>query len=84
MTHVDRGHPARPVPDAGTDGVGLGAAVRDQPPGPLALAVGLHDALAAGAGERSGARIVALTSGAHMNSPVVLLSAWGSSRGSRG
>ena len=39
--------------------------------GHFALAVGLHDALAAGAGERGEARIVALTSGAHMNSPVV-------------
>jgi NAD(P)-dependent dehydrogenase (short-subunit alcohol dehydrogenase family) len=32
---------------------------------------GLHDALAAGAGERGEARIVSLTSGAHMRSPVV-------------
>jgi NAD(P)-dependent dehydrogenase (short-subunit alcohol dehydrogenase family) len=39
--------------------------------GHFALAVGLHDALAAGAAERDGARIVALTSGAHMYSPVV-------------
>jgi NAD(P)-dependent dehydrogenase (short-subunit alcohol dehydrogenase family) len=39
--------------------------------GHVALAVGLHDALAAGAAERDGARIVALTSGAHMYSPVV-------------
>jgi NAD(P)-dependent dehydrogenase (short-subunit alcohol dehydrogenase family) len=39
--------------------------------GHFALAVGLHDALAAGAAERDGARIVALTSGAHFFSPVV-------------
>jgi NAD(P)-dependent dehydrogenase (short-subunit alcohol dehydrogenase family) len=39
--------------------------------GHFALAVGLHDALAAGAAERGEARIVALTSGAHMYSPVV-------------
>ena len=39
--------------------------------GHFALAVGLHAALAAGAAERGAARIVALTSGAHMNSPVV-------------
>lgn len=39
--------------------------------GHFALAVGLHDALAAGAVERGEARIVALTSGAHMYSPVV-------------
>jgi NAD(P)-dependent dehydrogenase (short-subunit alcohol dehydrogenase family) len=31
----------------------------------------LHDALAAGAGERGEARIVSLTSGAHMRSPIV-------------
>jgi NAD(P)-dependent dehydrogenase (short-subunit alcohol dehydrogenase family) len=39
--------------------------------GHFALAVGLHDALAAGATDRGDARIVALTSGAHMYSPVV-------------
>ncbi|GAA0947730.1 SDR family NAD(P)-dependent oxidoreductase [Pseudonocardia zijingensis] len=39
--------------------------------GHFALAVGLHAALAAGAAERGEARIVALTSGAHMYSPVV-------------
>lgn len=39
--------------------------------GHFALAVGLHDALATGAGQRGEARIVALTSGAHMYSPVV-------------
>ncbi|MHA6617444.1 SDR family NAD(P)-dependent oxidoreductase [Pseudonocardia sp. DLS-67] len=39
--------------------------------GHFALAAGLHDALAAGAAERGEARIVALTSGAHMYSPVV-------------
>jgi NAD(P)-dependent dehydrogenase (short-subunit alcohol dehydrogenase family) len=39
--------------------------------GHFALAVGLHDALAAGAAARGEARIVALTSGAHMYSPVV-------------
>ncbi|WP_020015033.1 SDR family NAD(P)-dependent oxidoreductase [Promicromonospora sukumoe] len=39
--------------------------------GHFALSVGLRDALAAGAAERGGARVVALTSGAHMNSPVV-------------
>jgi NAD(P)-dependent dehydrogenase (short-subunit alcohol dehydrogenase family) len=39
--------------------------------GHFALAVGVHDALAAGAAERGEARIVALTSGAHMYSPVV-------------
>ncbi|WP_020661924.1 SDR family NAD(P)-dependent oxidoreductase [Amycolatopsis benzoatilytica] len=39
--------------------------------GHFALAAGLHRALAAGAAERGGARIVALTSGAHMYSPVV-------------
>jgi NAD(P)-dependent dehydrogenase (short-subunit alcohol dehydrogenase family) len=39
--------------------------------GHFALTVGLHDALAAGAAERGQARIVALTSGAHMYSPVV-------------
>jgi NAD(P)-dependent dehydrogenase (short-subunit alcohol dehydrogenase family) len=39
--------------------------------GHFALAVGLHDALATGAAERGEARIVALTSGAHMYSPVV-------------
>lgn len=39
--------------------------------GHFALSVGLHDALAAGAGERGEARIVAVTSGAHMRSPVV-------------
>jgi NAD(P)-dependent dehydrogenase (short-subunit alcohol dehydrogenase family) len=39
--------------------------------GHVGLARGLHDALAAGARERDGARIVAVTSGAHMRSPVV-------------
>ena len=39
--------------------------------GHFALSLGLHDALAAGAGERGEARIVSLTSGAHMRSPVV-------------
>ncbi|WP_305783989.1 SDR family NAD(P)-dependent oxidoreductase [Symbioplanes lichenis] len=39
--------------------------------GHFALALGLHGALATGASGRGEARIVALTSGAHMNSPVV-------------
>lgn len=39
--------------------------------GHFALALGLHDALAAGANQRGAARIVAVTSGAHMYSPVV-------------
>ena len=39
--------------------------------GHFALSLGLHDALAAGAGERGEARIVSLTSGAHMRSPIV-------------
>lgn len=39
--------------------------------GHFALAIGLHNALATGAAERGEARIVALTSGAHMYSPVV-------------
>jgi NAD(P)-dependent dehydrogenase (short-subunit alcohol dehydrogenase family) len=39
--------------------------------GHFALSGGLHDALAAGAGERGEARIVSLSSGAHMRSPVV-------------
>ena len=39
--------------------------------GHFALSLGLHDALAAGAAERGEARIVSLTSGAHMRSPVV-------------
>ncbi|MBU2662582.1 SDR family NAD(P)-dependent oxidoreductase [Actinoplanes bogorensis] len=39
--------------------------------GHFALSLGLHDALAAGARERGEARIVALTSGAHMRSPIV-------------
>ena len=39
--------------------------------GHFSLSRGLHDALAAGAGERGEARIVSLTSGAHMRSPVV-------------
>ncbi|MTD57965.1 SDR family NAD(P)-dependent oxidoreductase [Amycolatopsis pithecellobii] len=39
--------------------------------GHFALTIGLYQALAAGAAERDGARIVALTSGAHMYSPVV-------------
>src|ERR1035438_1765037 len=39
--------------------------------GHFALSLRLHDALAAGAGERGEARIVSLTSGAHMRSPVV-------------
>jgi NAD(P)-dependent dehydrogenase (short-subunit alcohol dehydrogenase family) len=36
-----------------------------------ALSLGLHEALAAGARERGGARIVSLSSTAHMRSPVV-------------
>ena len=39
--------------------------------GHFALSRGLHSALAAGAGERGEARIVSLTSGAHMRSPIV-------------
>jgi NAD(P)-dependent dehydrogenase (short-subunit alcohol dehydrogenase family) len=39
--------------------------------GHFALSLGLHDALAAGSRERGEARIVSLTSGAHMRSPVV-------------
>ncbi len=39
--------------------------------GHFALALGLHDALAAGARARGGARIVAVSSTAHMRSPVV-------------
>jgi NAD(P)-dependent dehydrogenase (short-subunit alcohol dehydrogenase family) len=39
--------------------------------GHFALGLGLHDALAAGARDRGGARIVALSSTAHMRSPVV-------------
>ena len=39
--------------------------------GHFALSRGLHGALAAGAGERGEARIVSLTSGAHMRSPIV-------------
>lgn len=39
--------------------------------GHFALALGLHDALAAGANQRDAARIVTVTSGAHMYSPVV-------------
>jgi NAD(P)-dependent dehydrogenase (short-subunit alcohol dehydrogenase family) len=39
--------------------------------GHFALSRGLHSALAAGAGERGEARIVSLTSGAHIRSPVV-------------
>jgi NAD(P)-dependent dehydrogenase (short-subunit alcohol dehydrogenase family) len=39
--------------------------------GHFMLSLGLHDALAAGARERGEARIVSLTSGAHMRSPVV-------------
>ena len=39
--------------------------------GHFALSVGLHDALATGASERGEARIVSVTSGAHMRSPVV-------------
>jgi NAD(P)-dependent dehydrogenase (short-subunit alcohol dehydrogenase family) len=39
--------------------------------GHFALSLGLHDALAAGARERGEARIVALSSTAHMRSPVV-------------
>src|SRR4051794_24358114 len=39
--------------------------------GHFALSLGLHDALAAGARERGGARIVAVSSTAHMRSPVV-------------
>jgi NAD(P)-dependent dehydrogenase (short-subunit alcohol dehydrogenase family) len=38
--------------------------------GHFALSVGLHDALAAGARDRGGARIVSLSSTAHMRSPV--------------
>ncbi|MFC0066216.1 SDR family NAD(P)-dependent oxidoreductase [Umezawaea endophytica] len=38
--------------------------------GHFALALGLHDALAAGAAERGGARVVALSSAAHMVAPV--------------
>ena len=39
--------------------------------GHFALSRGLHSALAAGAGEPGEARIVSLTSGAHMRSPIV-------------
>jgi NAD(P)-dependent dehydrogenase (short-subunit alcohol dehydrogenase family) len=39
--------------------------------GHFALGLGLHDALAAGARERGGARIVSVSSTAHMRSPVV-------------
>jgi NAD(P)-dependent dehydrogenase (short-subunit alcohol dehydrogenase family) len=39
--------------------------------GHFALSLGLRDVLAAGAGERGEARIVSLTSGAHMRSPIV-------------
>jgi NAD(P)-dependent dehydrogenase (short-subunit alcohol dehydrogenase family) len=39
--------------------------------GHFALSLGLHDALAAGARERGGARIVAVSSTAHMRSPVI-------------
>lgn len=39
--------------------------------GHFTLSLGLHDALAAGAHDRGEARIVSLTSGAHMRSPVV-------------
>jgi NAD(P)-dependent dehydrogenase (short-subunit alcohol dehydrogenase family) len=39
--------------------------------GHFALSLGLRNALAAGAGERGEARIVSLTSGAHMRSPIV-------------
>ena len=39
--------------------------------GHFALSLGLHGALAAGADERGGARIVSLTSGAHMRSPIM-------------
>jgi NAD(P)-dependent dehydrogenase (short-subunit alcohol dehydrogenase family) len=39
--------------------------------GHFALALGLHDALAAGARERGAARIVSVSSTAHMRSPVV-------------
>ncbi|MGA2829227.1 MAG: SDR family NAD(P)-dependent oxidoreductase [Streptosporangiaceae bacterium] len=39
--------------------------------GHFALSRGLHGALAAGAGERGEARMVSLTSGAHMRSPIV-------------
>jgi NAD(P)-dependent dehydrogenase (short-subunit alcohol dehydrogenase family) len=39
--------------------------------GHFALSRGLHDALAAGAAQRGEARIVSLTSGAHMRSPIV-------------
>jgi NAD(P)-dependent dehydrogenase (short-subunit alcohol dehydrogenase family) len=38
--------------------------------GHFALSLGLHDALAVGACERGEARIVSLTSGAHMRSPI--------------
>ena len=40
--------------------------------GHLRLAIGLHDALVAGAADRDGARIVSLTSGAHLRAPVDL------------
>lgn len=39
--------------------------------GHFALSLGLHDALASGFRERGDARIVSLTSGAHMRSPIV-------------
>ncbi|PZG15804.1 SDR family NAD(P)-dependent oxidoreductase [Nonomuraea aridisoli] len=39
--------------------------------GHFALSLGLHDALAAGAAERSEARIVSVSSTAHMRSPIV-------------
>ncbi len=39
--------------------------------GHFKLCLGLHDALAAGAAQRGDARIVSLTSGAHMRSPVM-------------
>jgi NAD(P)-dependent dehydrogenase (short-subunit alcohol dehydrogenase family) len=39
--------------------------------GHFTLSRGLHSALAAGAGERGEARMVSLTSGAHMRSPIV-------------
>ena len=39
--------------------------------GHFTLSRGLHSALAAGAGERGEARIVSLTSGAHMRSPIM-------------
>jgi NAD(P)-dependent dehydrogenase (short-subunit alcohol dehydrogenase family) len=39
--------------------------------GHFALSLGLHDALAAGAGERGGARVVSVSSTAHMRSPVI-------------